>query len=122
MTHLVRCFHPSPAGLGIFALGFGLEVLADWQKSQFKANPDNKGKFINEGLWSLSRHPNYFGEMMLVGGAGETHGSPLAAFRGIPQSETRFWCRPARHGRCDLSRAVRCRLSYRACNTATAPA
>lgn len=61
------------ADLGIFAmigflvwlLGFGIEVTADWQKSQFKASPENKNKFIDSGLWSWSRHPNYFGEIVL---------------------------------------------------------
>ena len=55
------------AGLGtlIWAIGFGLEVIADNQKSRFKANPANKGKFINTGLWAKSRHPNYFGEIVL---------------------------------------------------------
>jgi steroid 5-alpha reductase family enzyme len=60
-------------GLGIFALvgfltwvlGFGIEVIADQQKSKFRAEPHNAGKFINTGLWSWSRHPNYFGEIVL---------------------------------------------------------
>jgi len=59
--------------LGIFALigfliwifGFAFEVIADSQKNRFRANPDNKGKFIANGLWSRSRHPNYFGEITL---------------------------------------------------------
>jgi steroid 5-alpha reductase family enzyme len=49
----------------VYALGLGVEVLADSQKDHFKSNPDNKGKFITEGLWSWSRHPNYFGESLL---------------------------------------------------------
>ena len=45
--------------------GFGLEVVADAQKTRFNANPANQGKFIQTGLWSRSRHPNYVGEMIL---------------------------------------------------------
>jgi len=60
-------------GLGLFALigsliwlvGFGIEVIADQQKSKFRTEPQNAGKFINIGLWSWSRHPNYFGEIVL---------------------------------------------------------
>ena len=52
-------------GLLIWIVGFTIEVVADSQKSAFKANPENKGKFIQTGLWSRSRHPNYFGEIML---------------------------------------------------------
>jgi steroid 5-alpha reductase family enzyme len=52
-------------GLLVWLLGFGIEVLADWQKSRFRADPENTGKFINTGLWSWSRHPNYFGEIVL---------------------------------------------------------
>lgn len=52
-------------GLLVWILGFAIEVAADAQKSRFNANPDNKGKFIQTGLWSRSRHPNYFGEIVL---------------------------------------------------------
>ena len=52
-------------GLLIWILGFVIEVVSDLQKSRFNANPANKGKFINSGLWSRSRHPNYFGEITL---------------------------------------------------------
>ena len=53
------------AGLLIWLVGFGIEVAADRQKSAFKTNPENKDRFINVGLWSWSRHPNYFGEIVL---------------------------------------------------------
>ncbi len=49
-------------GLTLFLLGFYWESVADWQLSQFKAKPQNKGKVLNNGLWRYSRHPNYFGE------------------------------------------------------------
>ncbi len=52
-------------GFLVWLLGFGIEVVADRQKSKFRAVPENKGKFINVGLWSWSRHPNYFGEIIL---------------------------------------------------------
>lgn len=52
-------------GLIIWIIGFAIEVTADTQKSRFNANPENKGKFIRTGLWSRSRHPNYFGEITL---------------------------------------------------------
>lgn len=52
-------------GLLIWLLGFGIEAVADYQKSRFNADPANKGKFVNTGLWSRSRHPNYFGEITL---------------------------------------------------------
>jgi steroid 5-alpha reductase family enzyme len=52
-------------GFLVWLLGFSIEVVADRQKSNFKAIPENKDKFIRTGLWSWSRHPNYFGEIVL---------------------------------------------------------
>jgi steroid 5-alpha reductase family enzyme len=52
-------------GVIIWAFGFFFELIADVQKSQFKANPENEGKFIHNGLWAWSRHPNYFGEIVI---------------------------------------------------------
>ncbi|WP_407874648.1 DUF1295 domain-containing protein [Qipengyuania nanhaisediminis] len=52
-------------GAAIWLLGIGIEAAADAQKSRFKADPANKGKFIDVGLWNWSRHPNYFGEITL---------------------------------------------------------
>lgn len=63
----------APQELGIFAAiglmlwiaGFAIEVIADNQKTRFKAMPGREDEFINEGLWRWSRHPNYFGEIVL---------------------------------------------------------
>jgi len=52
-------------GVLIWAIGFAIEVAADTQKSKFKADPANDGKFISSGIWAWSRHPNYFGEIVL---------------------------------------------------------
>jgi steroid 5-alpha reductase family enzyme len=52
-------------GLAVWVIGFALEAIADLQKSRFRAQPANKGSFINSGLWATSRHPNYFGEITL---------------------------------------------------------
>ncbi len=52
-------------GIVVWSLGMLIEITADNQKSAFKKDPANKGKFINTGLWAWSRHPNYFGEIVL---------------------------------------------------------
>jgi len=52
-------------GLLVWVFGFTMEVMADYQKSRFNADKANQGKFIQSGLWSRSRHPNYFGEITL---------------------------------------------------------
>lgn len=52
-------------GFLVWLVGFAIEVTADSQKSRFNADPANKGKFIQTGLWSRSRHPNYVGEILL---------------------------------------------------------
>jgi len=49
-------------GVFIFAVGLGFEAIGDWQLKQFKADPANKGKLMTKGLWSWTRHPNYFGD------------------------------------------------------------
>lgn len=52
-------------GLAVWIFGFAIEVVADRQKRIFRKDPANKGQFITTGLWAWSRHPNYFGEIML---------------------------------------------------------
>eukprot|EP00039_Didymoeca_costata_P010252 m.137671 g.137671 ORF g.137671 m.137671 type:complete len:254 (-) comp14757_c1_seq6:115-876(-) len=55
---------PDYAGWAIAAAGLAIEVISDSQKSAFRAKEENKRRFISSGLWSISRHPNYFGEML----------------------------------------------------------
>ena len=52
-------------GMSIWCFGFLFEVIADEQKRKFNANKNNKDHFISTGLWSISRHPNYFGEILI---------------------------------------------------------
>jgi len=52
-------------GVSIWIVGFSLEVVADYQKNSFKKIKNTDSNFISTGLWSRSRHPNYFGEITL---------------------------------------------------------
>ena len=52
-------------GLAVYAFGLVIEIVADQQKTVFRKDPKNRDKFISIGLWSLSRHPNYLGEILL---------------------------------------------------------
>lgn len=49
-------------GIAIWLLGFIFQAVGDRQKSNFKKNPNNRGKIMQSGLWKYTRHPNYFGE------------------------------------------------------------
>jgi len=55
-------------GAGLWLLGFVIEVVADRQKRSFRKDPANRDRFIASGLWRYSRHPNYFGEILLWSG------------------------------------------------------
>ncbi len=59
-------------GFALWAVGFSVEVLADAQKRAFRRDPANAGRFITTGLWAWSRHPNYFGEILLWVGVAVT--------------------------------------------------
>ncbi len=52
-------------GAMLWLTGFIFEALADWQLARFKAEPANRGRVMNKGLWAYSRHPNYFGESLM---------------------------------------------------------
>ena len=70
-------------GTIIFIIGFTIEIIADSQKTKFRANDDNKDKFISSGLWKYSRHPNYLGEIILWLGISLISFSSLEGFQYI---------------------------------------
>jgi steroid 5-alpha reductase family enzyme len=57
-------------GLLVWVSGFLFESIADYQLARFKQDPRNRGQIIQTGLWAYSRHPNYFGEVLLWWGIG----------------------------------------------------
>ncbi|MEZ5558896.1 MAG: DUF1295 domain-containing protein [Pseudomonadales bacterium] len=57
-------------GIVVWAVGFAYELLADIQLTRFKAEPGNRGRVMDQGLWALSRHPNYFGDALQWWGLG----------------------------------------------------
>jgi steroid 5-alpha reductase family enzyme len=70
----------------VWGVGFFFESVGDWQLARFKADPANKGKLLNRGVWRYTRHPNYFGDatqwwafylVALAGGGWWTIFSPI---------------------------------------------
>jgi len=57
-------------GAGIWLLGFVFEAVGDAQLSRFTADPANRGKVMDRGLWRYTRHPNYFGDAVVWWGLG----------------------------------------------------
>ena len=70
-------------GLVTFIVGLSIEIIADSQKTKFRKDPKNKDKFINEGLWAKSRHPNYVGEITLWAGVAIMSFSSLEGWQYI---------------------------------------
>ncbi len=68
-----------PGAIAFFA-GLALETVADAQKYAFKSRPESKGEFMSTGVWRYSRHPNYFGEMLVWWGISFPG---IALFRGL---------------------------------------
>jgi len=52
-------------GGGLWALGVGFEAIGDWQLARFRADPVNRGRVCDRGLWRWTRHPNYFGDAVM---------------------------------------------------------
>lgn len=64
----VRPAHLTPldiVGAALWLVGFVFEAVADRQMARFKSDPSNQGKILDRGLWAYSRHPNYFGEILI---------------------------------------------------------
>lgn len=70
-------------GIVVWLLGMTIEIVADAQKSAFRAEPSNKDEFIRTGLWSRSRHPNYFGEIVIWVGVFLTAAPVLAGWQWV---------------------------------------
>ena len=70
-------------GIVVWLLGMTIEIVADAQKSAFRADPRNKDEFIRTGLWSRSRHPNYFGEIVIWVGVFLTAAPVLAGWQWV---------------------------------------
>jgi steroid 5-alpha reductase family enzyme len=51
-------------GIGVWLASVAGEAIADRQLARFRADPANKGRTCNVGLWRYSRHPNYFFEWL----------------------------------------------------------
>jgi steroid 5-alpha reductase family enzyme len=52
-------------GGGLWAVGIGFEAVGDWQLAHFRADPANRGRVCDRGLWGWTRHPNYFGDAVM---------------------------------------------------------
>ena len=71
------------AGISIWVAGFAIEATADAQKQRFRSDPANGGRFITSGLWAWSRHPNYFGEIVLWIGVAVIAAPSLAGWQWV---------------------------------------
>jgi steroid 5-alpha reductase family enzyme len=58
------------AGVTLFGVGMFFEGVGDAQLARFKADPENRGRVMDRGLWRYTRHPNYFGDFCVWWGIG----------------------------------------------------
>ncbi len=68
-------------GVSIWLAGFAIEVVADRQKRSFRAS--SPGHFVDTGLWAWSRHPNYFGEIVLWTGVALSASSTFSGWQWV---------------------------------------
>jgi steroid 5-alpha reductase family enzyme len=72
-------------GIMVWMVGLAFEAIGDLQLARFKKDPSNAGMVMSTGLWSLTRHPNYFGDALLwwgIGIVGAETGSGVVGFVG----------------------------------------
>jgi len=74
------------AGAALWLLGMVFEGVGDAQLKAFRANPANKGKVLDTGLWRYTRHPNYFGDCCVWWGIwlAAASAGPLVALASLP--------------------------------------
>ena len=66
------------AGCAVWLIGFFFEAVGDWQLTRFRADPANRGRIMDRGLWRYTRHPNYFGDACMWWGLfGTGYGSAV---------------------------------------------
>jgi len=72
-------------GFVVWAIGTYFEAVGDAQLARFKRDPRNEGQIMDQGLWALTRHPNYFGDALVWWGlaiVGSSQGAGVWAFLG----------------------------------------
>jgi len=72
-------------GFVVWVIGLYFEAVGDAQLARFKRDPRNEGRVMDQGLWALTRHPNYFGDCVVWWGlaiVGSTQGAGVWAFLG----------------------------------------
>ena len=74
------------AGLALWLIGLAFEVIGDVQLKAFRADPANKGRVLETGLWRYTRHPNYFGDACVWWGVwlAAAEAGPLVALASLP--------------------------------------
>ncbi len=74
------------AGLALWLTGMVFEAVGDWQLTRFRADPANRGKVLDTGLWRYTRHPNYFGDACVWWGIwlASCEGGWPVALAGLP--------------------------------------
>jgi steroid 5-alpha reductase family enzyme len=93
VSYLLGLEHPPGAGpwtvvgAALWLAGLLVEAVADAQKASFRGKEQNRGRFVDRGLWRYSRHPNYFGELLVWWGlfvytVPVLHGAALAVVIG----------------------------------------